>query len=294
MVGHGKVAERHRRALEVQRWTRVTAILGRDRARATAFAQLFGARGFDDIDAFADGLDAAIVASPSEDHLGHAAALAERGVAVLVEIPIAPDTAGFDRLQVKAVGRGRILATHTARYLPATRLVADVLAAGRLGPLREIAIDRRVATRARPWRDDPLLHHGQHAIDVLTSWFGDIDVRSAVARSDGMSICFVAQVEGGAAVSVAVTHGADRDAMRVTLTGRDRGLVTDGFGRVETDLELPGWSNTEPDAAYAAAIDTQDAAFVGALTGDGDYPDLSIARRNLEIVERVRALAAAR
>src|SRR3954453_1028541 len=169
IVGHGKVAERHRRALEVQRSTRVTAVLGRDRARAAAFAQSFGARGFDDIDAFAEGLNAAIVASPSEDHLGHAAALAERGVAVLVEIPIAPDTAGFDRLQVKAVGRGRILATHTARYLPATRLVAGVLSAGPRGPLREIAIDRRVATRARPWRDDPLLHHGQHAIDLLTS-----------------------------------------------------------------------------------------------------------------------------
>src|SRR4051794_16259241 len=91
IVGHGAVAERHGRALRLQSSTRVTAILGRDRERASAFAQRLGARGFDDMDAFAEGLDAAVVASPSEDHLRHATALAERGVAVLVEIPIAPD-----------------------------------------------------------------------------------------------------------------------------------------------------------------------------------------------------------
>lgn len=289
IVGHGAVATAHAGAFASIGGVRVTAVLGRDRARADPFASAVGATAHDDIDRFSVGLDAAVIASPTPDHAAQGLALVERGIDVLIELPAAPDVASLDAvIAAAASGGGRVFATHTVRFLPASLLIAELVASGRLGEIGSVEIDRRVARRERPWRDDPLLHHGQHAIDALTFWFGDVDVAAAKIGGQRARVELVA--DGPIPAHVSMTHDAPMDWMRVSVVGSDGAVVTDGFGSASADLPLD-WTDSDRQDAYLRAISTQDHAFVAAIRGAENYPDIGVTRRNTELVEQARRIA---
>lgn len=94
---------------------------------ATVVAEEHGARRFPSFEALADGIDAAVVATPTTTHAELASALLGRGVHVLVEKPIAP-TVEVGISMVEAAERaGRVLAVgHVEFHNPA---VATLLAA---------------------------------------------------------------------------------------------------------------------------------------------------------------------
>jgi hypothetical protein len=152
-----------------------------------------------------------------------------------------------------------------------------------------VTIDRHVRSRSRYWQDDPLVHHGQHAIDLVSLWFGGLALDTAVV--DGRRACLWGQTPTGVPVSIAIEHEADEDAMRIELIGSDGGLTTDGFGAASATVPLE-WNDLDPTDAYLGAIGAQDAAFVAALRGTGSYPDISVTRANLAIVDQAREFAA--
>jgi predicted dehydrogenase len=289
IVGHGSVALAHAAALATSVGVRISAIAGRDLARAQRFADPLGAVAFDDLDAFAGAVDAAIVASPSGDHPDQAIRLLEAGVKVLVELPAAPDVASLDAMIDASSADAKLFATHTARFLPATSLASRVLRRGRLGELGSVSIDRRVRSRSRSWRDDPLVHHGQHAIDLISHWFGSLTVDTATL--EGPRACVSGHAPAGVAVSIAIEHEADEDAMRIEIVGSEGRLTTDGFGAASATVPIH-WADLDPTDAYLGAIGAQDAAFVAALRGTGSYPDISVTRANLAIVDQAGELAA--
>jgi predicted dehydrogenase len=289
IVGHGSVALAHAAALATIVGVRISAIVGRDLARAQRFADPLGATAFGDLDAFAQAVDVAIVASPSGEHRDQAIRLLEVGVTVLVELPTAPDLKSLDRMIEASTASAGLFATHTARFLPATSLVSRVLRDRTLGDLESVAIDRRVRSRSRSWQDDPLVHHGQHAIDLVSLWFGGLAVETATI--DGRRACLSGQTPAGVPVSIAIEHEADEDAMRIELVGSEGRLTTDGFGAASATVPLE-WNDLDPTDAYLRAIATQDAAFLAALRGTGSYPDIGVTRANLAIVDQARGLAA--
>ena len=292
LIGHGSVALIHARALGDLADVRLAGVFGRDLDRARRFAAPLGASAFDRLDPFLDGLDAVIVASPSAAHVGHATSVLRAGVSALVALPAAPDGAALDRLAGAAGDGARLLATHTARYLPATAATSRVLTASALGRIRSVSIERQVRVRDRAWVDDPLLHHGQHAIDLCATWFERVDVRDARWADGGRRVQLQALVGEDIAATIDIAHDATRDAQRIRIVGSDGTLTSDGFGIVSTDPGEPGSSSDiAPEDAYHAAIADQDAAFVGALRGKAAYPAIALTRANTAVVERARRLA---
>jgi predicted dehydrogenase len=96
-----------------------------------------------------EGLEAAIVATPTIDHVKPTSMLLERGLPVLVEKPLAATAADAAILAAVARASGTLLAVgHVERFNPAVQLVHSLLRAGKLG--RPIAMAfRRVGLPPR-------------------------------------------------------------------------------------------------------------------------------------------------
>ena len=88
--------------------------------RAAEVAAKHGGQAFTDYTDILDRVDAVSIAVPTESHVDVALPFVERGVAVLVEKPMASSMADADRLIEAARRRGVLLAAgHTERFNPA-------------------------------------------------------------------------------------------------------------------------------------------------------------------------------
>ncbi len=116
----GSFGRNHLRVLRLSERADLAGILDADEARAAAASE--GAcpifKSLDEL--IAAGVQAAIVAVPTSQHEAVASRLMEAGVDVLVEKPIAADSASARRLVDLAAQRGRILQVgHLERFNPA-------------------------------------------------------------------------------------------------------------------------------------------------------------------------------
>ncbi len=98
----------------------MTAVVDIDPARAAEAAQQHECEAVADVDALAGKVDAAVVATPTVTHAEIGCRLLERGIDVLVEKPIAQDTASAQQLIDAAAANHRILQVgHLERFNPA-------------------------------------------------------------------------------------------------------------------------------------------------------------------------------
>ncbi len=121
VIGVGHLGKHHARILgsmpNVQFIGAADVLL--DRAEA-AVAASPGARAFSNADDLIGLVDAVVVAVPTIYHLSVAAPFLERGIAVLIEKPIAPTLEDADTLVELAAKSGAVLATgHSERFNPA-------------------------------------------------------------------------------------------------------------------------------------------------------------------------------
>lgn len=92
---------------------------------AESAAREHGARVFDRVDDLAAGIEAAVVAVPTESHAPLGCDLLDRGLHVLIEKPLAPDLRDADRLL--AAADGRVLAVgHVEFFNPAVQALLSV------------------------------------------------------------------------------------------------------------------------------------------------------------------------
>ncbi|UNX53234.1 Gfo/Idh/MocA family oxidoreductase [Georgenia sp. TF02-10] len=90
-------------------------------------------------------LDAVVVATPDTDHLEPAAAAAERGLAVLLEKPLARDEATLRELEQRLLPmQPRVAVCHVLRETPFWRSVHAVVASGTLGALVTIRHEENI------------------------------------------------------------------------------------------------------------------------------------------------------
>jgi len=116
--------------------------------RAAEIAAKHGGQAFTDYTDILDRVDAVSIAVPTESHVDVALPFIERGVAVLVEKPIASSMADADRLIEAARRRGALLAAgHTERFNPAFAAALPLVAnprfveVHRLGAFPERSLD---------------------------------------------------------------------------------------------------------------------------------------------------------
>lgn len=120
VVGVGALGRHHARLLASMPDVELVAVVDRDAARAAEVAAATGTLGFRTVDELPRDLDAVSVAVPTEAHAEVAVPFLQRGIATLVEKPLARSLAEADALVAAAAASGAILATgHTERFNPA-------------------------------------------------------------------------------------------------------------------------------------------------------------------------------
>ncbi len=120
VVGVGAFGAHHCRVVSESGRAELAAVVDIDSARAREIAGKYEARALVDARELRGAVDAAIVAAPTSAHEEMGVALAEAGIDVLVEKPIAPDLDAAQRLIDAAARGGRILQVgHLERFNPA-------------------------------------------------------------------------------------------------------------------------------------------------------------------------------
>lgn len=156
------------------------------------------------LDALLDlGVDYVVVACPTAEHERVGLALADAGVAALIEKPLAHSAEAAARLVEAFDTRGLVAGVgHIERYNPALQSLRSRLEAGELGEIYQVVTRRQGPFPARIADVGVVKDLATHDID-LTGWVTQQDYRSVAAHTSRRSgrehedmVVVVAELEG--------------------------------------------------------------------------------------------------
>ena len=244
MIGHGMMGVWHSQNIEGLEAVPHT-IVGRRAEPTEAFAEEHGyGRAATDLDAMlADPeIDAVVIASPSEAHVEHSLAAIAAKKHVLIEIPIAMDLAGAERVVEAALRSDRVVAVcHPWRHRPEFVALKERLDAGeeQLGFVEGRFLIHRLENVGatgyrRSWTDSILWHHAAHLVDLgcwllgpdleASGWLAPVDARTGTSmtttitleRADGASahllLTYLSHLKHNEATAM-----TDRDSYRIDI-----------------------------------------------------------------------------
>jgi predicted dehydrogenase len=298
VIGVGIVGTGFARTTQLPGWAacegaRVVAVASARRENAESAAKEFGIPfvaddwrgviGREDVDLVS-------IVTPPDTHAEMAVGALEAGKAVLCEKPMAMDAGETARMCEAARAAGRLaLLDHELRFLPARRLMREIILGGELGRVRHAKFMFRADSRARAdrpwswWSDEragggALGAIGSHAVDALHWLLGTrvSHVSAALAThvrerpyepaggeprpvtSDDEASLLVNFEDGGAAeratgvVSISMAE-AGRPEHTVEVFGTEGALRLDGAGRLSRALVGDWeWHGVEADEAPLA------------------------------------------
>ncbi|MBC7235080.1 MAG: Gfo/Idh/MocA family oxidoreductase [Chloroflexi bacterium] len=183
MVGSGRMAGVHSRALQNVSGVQLHTVVDPDLEYAEMLRQRFGyERALSSLDdALADErLDAVVICTPNALHAAQSAAALRAGKHVLCEIPLALSLAEAEALVRLAAEKGlRLMVCHTERFETGRIELRRRIAAGELHPLHIIACffmfrrgELKTGQARRGWVDNMLWHHGCHTVDAIIDLLG--------------------------------------------------------------------------------------------------------------------------
>jgi predicted dehydrogenase len=174
VIGVGHLGRHHARILAAMEGAQLVAVVDTAADRAAATAASTGARALTDYRELLGQVDAVTVAVPTGLHREVALPFLERGIAVLVEKPMARSLAEADELIAAARRSGATLGVgHTERYNPAVAAVLPLVTSPRFIEVHRLGVfpDRSLD------------------IDVVFDlMIHDLDIILALVRSDVESI----------------------------------------------------------------------------------------------------------
>jgi 2-hydroxy-4-carboxymuconate semialdehyde hemiacetal dehydrogenase len=294
LAGYGAVASVHARRLAGGQ-AQLSCVFGPNLDKAQQFARRHGiASATDRFEELLTCCDAVIIASPTGCHFAQALEALDSGRHVLVELPPCAGEAEARRLGEAAARRGVTLGcAHTSRYLQAYRLVGDQIREGRLGIVAAVQYTRCLALRPRSWRDDALLHHAAHPLDLFLNWFPGFELVAAIARPPSGPRCdvsFLGRTAAGAPITAWVSYSSRDPKAELLVAGQEHTLATDGFSFVRRDGAELLWAS-EAEAAYEDAIGLQDTDFVRACQGSPLATPWAETVRLMRALDRLALLA---
>jgi predicted dehydrogenase len=174
VIGVGHLGRHHARIMATLPGATLVGVVDANARRAQEIAAQYGTRAFTDAREVIDLVDAVSIAVPTESHLEVARPFLERGIAALVEKPIARSVEEAEALIDAARKGGAVLAAgHTERYNPAVQAALPLVTTPkfvevhRLGVFPERSLDIDVVF-------DLMIH--------------DLDVVAALVRSPVASV----------------------------------------------------------------------------------------------------------
>lgn len=202
-------------------------------------------------------IDAAVVAVPTTAHEEVALRLAEAGVHVLVEKPIAADVMEGRRMTDAFLSRGLVGAVgHIERFNPALQALRQRLEAGELGEVYQIATRRQGPFPVRIADVGVIKDLATHDID-LTSWLAQSPFRSVHANTSRRSgrphedlVAFNGRLGDGTITNHLVNWMSPMKERITVVTGESGAFVADTLSGDLTFYEN-GTDATEWDAVSA-------------------------------------------
>ena len=141
VIGVGHLGRHHARILGAMDGAQLVGVADTVPERAIAAAEASGARALSDFRDLLGIVDAVTVAVPTELHRDIAIPFLERGIAVLVEKPMARTLAEADELIAAARASGATLAVgHTERYNPAVHAVLPLVTSPRFIEVHRLGV----------------------------------------------------------------------------------------------------------------------------------------------------------
>ena len=148
VIGVGHLGQHHARLLSAMDGVELAGVVDTRPGRAQEIAAKYGTAAFTSAGDVLERVDAVSIAVPTVSHVDVAMPFIERGIAVMVEKPLAGSVADADRLLDAAATHGVVLgAGHTERFNPAVQaalpLVTDprFIEVHRLGTFPERSLD---------------------------------------------------------------------------------------------------------------------------------------------------------
>ncbi|GAA1258332.1 hypothetical protein GCM10009609_21700 [Pseudonocardia aurantiaca] len=291
-VGTGSVANRHARVLGGFPDVKLVAATDIDPDRTAAFADAHGSRAVPDLDALlAEGLDAVYVCVPPFGHGEPEVRIADAGVALFVEKPLAVDQATAEWVG-RRIGTSGVLTRvgHHWRCSEAVRRARQVLAGKRVRLAAGTWLD---STPPMPWWPDrtrsggPLVEQAVHVLDLARVLVGEVaEVHAAAAgaivggaeAATAALMCF-ADGAVGTFGTTCVLDGRHRTGLEIVADG-----MVVGVGEDWLDIrDAEGSHRVEYDPMTARIA--VDRAFVDTLQGkpvapERDAPDHAEALRS--------------
>jgi 2-hydroxy-4-carboxymuconate semialdehyde hemiacetal dehydrogenase len=184
MAGQGAFGIKHLEAMAKIPDVEVVSLVGGSAESTRAVAERFGIPHWtlDLAEGLAQpGVEAAILATPTQMHAAQAMQCLETGRHVQVEIPMADNLADAERLVEVARRSGKVaMAGHTRRFNPSHQWIHKRIAAGEL-KVQQMDVQtyffRRKNLNAlgqpRSWTDHLLWHHAAHTVDLFAYQTGE-------------------------------------------------------------------------------------------------------------------------
>jgi predicted dehydrogenase len=249
VVGAGHLGRIHARILAQSPTAELVCVVDTDEGRAGEVAAQLGCRALGGIEDLPSVVDAAVVAVPTSAHEGVAVPLLRRGIACLVEKPIAPDLAAADRILAAAEETGACLAVgHVERFEPGVRRLTE------LGVEPRFIECHRLSTFRFRGLDVGVVHDLMiHDLDLVLHF-----VRSEVEELDASGGSILTDSVDLASAHLVFRNGARANvtASRVSLTPMRRFRMFSSSSYVSLDFTKnyalvvkkgPGWEKGRAD-----------------------------------------------
>jgi predicted dehydrogenase len=295
MIGYGAVGAIHAAKLRQESDVQLLSVYGPKPEKAATFAATHGIeRACPGIAEAVSDADVAIVCSPTAAHFAQACECLEHGVHTLVEMPPCENAAEAEALARLARERGvKLGCAHTSRFVPPFVRVKESIESGLLGAIQEINYARYHKLRERSWTDNALLHHSAHPIDLLIYWCGGVEPKGCVALPQARlphTVAALGKLPSGAPASITVTYASRLFHIRMMVVGEKHTIETDGFSYLHSDLPELAFRGSEQET-YVEAIHRQDAEFLRACRGNGNFVSWGETVKILQALDGFRALA---
>ncbi len=292
LAGAGAFGEKHLDALKLIDGVEVVSVVGRTLEATQKVADRYGiGHATTELDqALAiPGLDAVILATPTQLHAAQALACLNAGKHVQVEIPLADSLADAEAVAARAAATGLVaMVGHTRRFNPSHQYIHNRIRSGALS-VQQMDVQtyffRRTNINARgeprSWTDHLLWHHAAHTVDLFAYQAGPIVEAHAMQGpihpelDIAMDMSIQLKAESGAICTVSLSFNNDGPLgtffRYIGDTGTYLARYDDLFTGKGEPVDLTGV------AVSSNGIELQDREFVSAIR-EGREPNASVAQ----------------
>jgi len=293
MIGQGAFGRKHLDGIKNIDGVEVVSLAGGSAESTKAVAQQYGIPHWTSNleEALAQpGVDAAIIASPTQMHSKQAVQVLEAGKHVEIEIPIADSLADAQAIFDAQKASGKIaMAGHTRRFNPSHQWVHNRIVAGEL-KLQQLVVQtyffRRkninLEGKPRSWVDHLLWHHACHTVDLFQYQSGE--TASEVFALEGphhpdlgiaMDMCIGMKTPSGATCSLSLSFNNDGPQGTFFRYICDNGTYIARYDDLVDGKENP--IDLSGVAVSNNGIELQDREFFSAIE-EGREPNSSVAQ----------------